>query len=129
MVDSVLSNSKNQTFSVKEKPKMLFFGMPEADSSYWSMNIAQAPQGPTLQKLPFLPDFIGGKINARLKYIFNPRKKAPYVGMHLIKQNLEKDIKGGVDITLIDYPTEKKNFEDGSENPFYINWNGNWMRK
>ena len=108
MTDSALVNSKNQTFSVKEIPKMLFFGMPEADSSYWSMNIAQAPQGPILRKLPFLPDFIGGKINARLKYIFNPRKKAPYVGMHLIKQNLEKNIKGGVDITLIDYPTEKK---------------------
>lgn len=94
--------------SEKEKPKMLFVGMPGVDSSYWNMNIAQAPQGPTLRKFPLLPGFVRRKINNCLKYVFNPRKKAPYVGMHLIKQNLGKDIIGGVDITLIDYPTKRE---------------------
>ncbi|MFQ5444538.1 MAG: hypothetical protein ACE5EK_07970, partial [Nitrospinales bacterium] len=55
-----------------------------------------------------MPDFIRNKIDHHFKYAFNPRKKSPYVGMHLIKQNLEKDIIGGVDITLIDHPTEKE---------------------
>ena len=99
---------QNLNRSNAEKPEMLFIGMPDADSSYWTMNIAQAPQGPTLLESPLIPGFIRGKINSHLKYVFNPRKKAPYVGMHLIKQNLEKDIIGGADITLIDYPTEKE---------------------
>ena len=89
-------------------PKILFFGMPDADTSYWDMNIAQAPQGPTLKAFGLLPKFISKKINTGLKYIFNPRKKAPYTGMHLIKQNLEQDVIGGVDITLIDHPTGKE---------------------
>lgn len=105
---SELADKQSPNRSSAEKPKMLFIGMPEADPSYWTMNIAQAPQGPTLWESPLIPDFIREKINSRLKYVFNPRKNAPYVGMHLIKQNLEKDIKGGVDITLIDYPTEKE---------------------
>ncbi|HJO58930.1 MAG TPA: hypothetical protein QF772_12000, partial [Nitrospinaceae bacterium] len=83
---------QNLNRSNAEKPEMLFIGMPDADSSYWTMNIAQAPQGPTLLESPLIPGFIRGKINSHLKYVFNPRKKAPYVGMHLIKQNLEKDI-------------------------------------
>lgn len=106
--------------SSAEKPKMLFIGMPGADSSYWSMNIAQAPQGPTLRESPLLPDFIRGKINSRLKFVFNPRKNAPYVGMHLIKQNLEKDVKGGVDITLIDYPTDKEILRIVRKTPFKV---------
>jgi len=107
-------------FSNTEKPKILLIGIPEADPSYWTMNIAQAPQGPTLRRPLFLPDFICQKINSHLKYIYNPKKNAPYVGMHLIKQNLENDIKGGIDISLIDYPTEKEIMRITKKNFFKI---------
>ena len=108
ITDSEQEGKKSPNRSNTEKPQMLLIGIPEADPSYWTMNIAQAPQGPTLRESLPVPDFIRRKINSHLRYVYNPSKNAPYVGMHLIKQNLENDIKGGIDITLIDYPTEKE---------------------
>ncbi len=48
--DSEQEGKKSPNHSNTEKPKMLLIGIPEADSSYWTMNIAQAPQGPTLHQ-------------------------------------------------------------------------------
>jgi len=91
-----------------DKPNMLLFGMPEAHSSYWEVNIAQGPQEPILKEFLLLPEFIRKQINDLLKYTFNPEKEAPYMGLNLIKQNLRDDFN---DITLINYPNEKEIME------------------
>jgi hypothetical protein len=91
---------------------MLLFGMPGADDSHFKMNIAQAPQGPILKEIPdFVPspirekiEGIRGRFNKATAYLFNPSTKSPYSGIRLIKDNLEKDTDGQLQIDIIDYP-------------------------
>ncbi len=82
--------------------------MPGASGSHFDMNVAQAPQGPILKDLKFLPDGVKNFIRKKLQYLFNPKVEAPYSGLHLIRQNLRRDTKKGVDIDIVEYPTEKE---------------------
>jgi len=84
----------------KEKPHILLLGMPDAHSSFFEMNIAQIPQGPKLNFALHLPKPVRKKINGFFVNIFNPKKKAPYMGLRLIIQNL----RDYVDFSLIEYP-------------------------
>lgn len=92
---------------MKEQPRILLLGMPDAADTPWDMNFAQAPQGPVLKKsLPIL-DEIRGKIDHVFRHLFNPRDKMPYPGMHLIAQNLSRDVPGST-VEAVDYPDERK---------------------
>lgn len=82
--------------------------MPGASGSHFDMNVAQAPQGPILKDFRFLPTAVKSFLREKLQYLFNPKVEAPYSGLHLIKQNLNRDTRGGVDITILEYPTEKE---------------------
>ncbi|MFQ5559505.1 MAG: hypothetical protein ACE5FU_02825, partial [Nitrospinota bacterium] len=83
-----------------KRPKMLLLGMPGAHSSFFEMNIAQLPQGPLLRPANSFPKRIKEWVNTPFINIFNPNKKAPYMGLRLIEQNVSRY----VDFKILEYP-------------------------
>ena len=111
---------KNVLYQMVEDPKILLMGMPDRARHYLEMNIAQAPQGPMLRKdLSFIPRWIRKRVDDGLKLVCNPKREDPYTGLHLIKQNLKRDLPG-VETTLIDHPTKDKILRLTDENYFPI---------
>lgn len=92
---------------MKEQPRILLLGMPDAADTPWDMNFAQAPQGPVLKKSLPISDAIRGKIDHVFRHLFNPKDKMSYPGMHLIAQNLRRDVPGST-VEVVDYPDERK---------------------
>ena len=102
---------KKVLYQMVEDPKILLMGMPDRARHYFEMNIAQPPQGPMLRKnFKFIPSWVRNRINNSLKLICNPKREDPYTGLHLIKQNLERDIPN-VGVTLVDHPKRKEILE------------------
>jgi len=101
---------RNRLFHLIESPKFLFFGMPERAKHFFEMNVAQAPQGPMLNSFfSLLPESFSEFIKEKLELVFNPKRESPYSGLHLIKQNLEKDLPD-VPVTIIDHPKKEEIF-------------------
>lgn len=95
---------------MKEQPQILLVGMPDAAETPWDMNFAQAPQGPIIKESLPVSDDIRSRIDHVFRYLFNPRDRMSYPGMHLIAQNLEKDVPSSK-VDVVDYPDERKILE------------------
>ena len=110
-LDEIGRERKKEIYQRVENQKILLTGMPDRARHYMEMNTAQAPQGPMLREdLRFIPLWIRQRINDRLKLVCNPNREDSYTGLHLIKQNLERDLPEA-DFTLIDHPTRKEILE------------------
>jgi hypothetical protein len=87
-----------------EYPKILLMGMPDRQPNHFIGNIAQYPQGPKVKDFSWLPETAREWINDQLKNVFNPNIATPYVGINLIKQNLEQDLPKNYSVELKDHP-------------------------
>jgi len=103
---------RNELYQQVERPQFLFLGMPDRTGKHFlEMNIAQPPQGPMLSRyFSFLPESVREFFKKKLELVFIPKREAPYSGLHLIKQNLKRDLPG-VSVKLIDHPKGEEIFD------------------
>ena len=88
-----------------EKTKILLMGVPGAMTSAYDANFAARPNGPILKDQLAVPAFVKEWVDHKLRFMFNPRVKATNLGMHMIADNLNRDLVSG-SVEVIDYPDE-----------------------